>query len=233
MTSEPIFLSRPVVDAWDETPSLRGVAVELGDFGPAHRVAGQVVRVRVESGTGYFALANAPSGGRGELLIRRGAPVADELIARAQPGGALELTAPFGQGFPVEQAVGRDLLLFAAGSGIAPIRAVVQEVLARRPEFGHVALFYGERGHANFAFSDEHAAWRADNVHVVLCSSDPGAGWEGARGYVQDVARSHELAAVHPERTVAFLCGMKPMVIAVRAMLAENGLALERTYLNF
>jgi NAD(P)H-flavin reductase len=233
MNTESVFVARPVVDAWDETLSLRAVAVELGDLGAAHRVAGQVVRVRVPGGTGHFALANAPANGRGELLIRRGAPVADELIAEARPGSALELTAPFGQGFPVEAAVGRDLLLFAAGSGIAPIRAVVQEVLARRPEFGHVALFYGERGADSFAFSDEHADWRADNVHVILCSSDPAGGWEGARGYVQDVARSHELAAVHPERTVAFLCGMKPMVIAVRAMLSENGLATERTYLNF
>ena len=58
--------------------------------------------------------------------------LADEIIAAAKPGARIPASAPFGSGFPVEEAHGRDVILFAAGSGITPVRALLQWLLARR-----------------------------------------------------------------------------------------------------
>jgi NAD(P)H-flavin reductase len=227
------FTSLPVVDGWDETPTLRAIVLDAGLLGPRHDRPGQVVKARGQTGEGYFALANAPGVGKLELLLRRGGTVADELIARARPGAAIEVTAPFGRGFPVGEATGRDVLMFAAGSGISPIRALVQHLIAARDGFGRVVLFYGERRDGDFAFVREHAEWHGGRVQVVLCASQPSEEWAGARGYVQDVARSIAFAAVDTAGAVAFLCGMKGMVSAVRDSLAQHGLPVERTYLNY
>jgi NAD(P)H-flavin reductase len=229
------FFSATVTAAWDETPTLRGLRLDLGAHGDFYRAPGQVLKLRSPSGAhreGYFALGNAPGNGHAELLIKRGAPLADELIDAAATGTTLETTAPFGSGFPVAEAEGRNVLLFAAGSGITPVRALLQYLLARRDPSSHLALYYGQRSDADFAYVSEHDSWRAAGVHLVLCASQPSPRWHGARGYVQTVARELRLHEVSTANAVAFLCGMSSMIDAVRAELHSFGLPRERTFLN-
>jgi NAD(P)H-flavin reductase len=227
------FFPLVVLDAWDETRTLRALALDAGECAAQHLAPGQVVKVKNEKGEGYFALANAPGTKRLELLVRRGGTVGDELIARAEKGTPVEATAPFGRGFPVGEGRGRDLLLFAVGSGISPMRALVQRILSERDGFGRVVLFYGERTEADFAYAAERDAWIGSGVQVVLCCSQPTSAWAGPKGYVQDVARSISFATVDAGGAVAFLCGMKGMVSAVRDALGAAGLPVERTYLNY
>jgi NAD(P)H-flavin reductase len=227
------FFSLEVLDARDETPTLRAVHLDGRPAAAAHAQPGQVVKVRNSKGDGYFALANAPGSHRFELLVRRGGSVGDEVIAQAVPGARLEATAPFGRGFPIAEGSGRDLLLFAAGSGISPMRALVQHVTRKREGYGRVVLFYGERSDGDFAYAGEREQWVGAGVQVVLCCSRPSQEWAGPRGYVQDVARSIAFAEVDAVGAVAYLCGMKGMVSAVRDTLALAGLPVERTYLNY
>jgi sulfhydrogenase subunit gamma (sulfur reductase) len=225
----------PVLAAWDETEAFRGIRLALPPaLSRAHLRPGQVVKVRTEAGEGFFALASAPAGnGDAELLVKRAGRVPDAAIARAHPGAALELTAPFGNGFPLEEAVGRDVLLFAAGSGIAPIRAVIQYVLAHREAFRRVTLFYGQRHGAEFAYRREHLAWERAGVRVVLSPSGEDDAWPGVRGRVQVAARSLSFGGAPPEETVAFVAGMKAMVDDVRRTLAEAGIPPGRVHANF
>lgn len=229
------FSPTTVIDSWDETAALRAVRVDLGDRRSSHALPGQVVRLRADgAGDGYFALASAPaSDGHADLLLKRGAALADRIVAQATRGARIEMTSVFGKGFPLEPARGHHLLLFAAGSGVSPIRALVEHVLAHRADYGKAALFYGQRGHTDFAYQEEHARWNAADVRVVLCSSQPGDEWEGARGYVQDVAHSLGFLDIDTTRAVAYLCGMKNMVAGVKDVLARAQVPQDRVFLNF
>ena len=223
-----------VADAWDETETLRGVRLDFGEFAGAHTRPGQLVKLHAPGHkAGYFALANAPRGdGLGELLLKRGAPLADAVIAAAQPAALVDATVPFGDGFPVEQARGRDVLLFAAGSGITPVRALLQWILDRRAEHGRVALYYGQRSDRDFAYAGEQGQWQSAGVHLVRCASQPTPTWTGARGYVQLVARELRLHEISTDNAVAFLCGMESMIDGVRLELVRFGLSAERIFLN-
>ncbi len=235
MPVDAAFARVPVLDAWDETPALRAIRLDLGTQLSRHHLRpGQVVKVRTEVGEAYFALASAPSlAGRGEILVKRGTPVADAAVASAAPGRLLEVSTPFGNGFAVEEARGRDVLLFAAGSGIAAIRSLVQHILENRRDFGRVTLFYGQRRGADFAYVREHLDWERGGVRVVLCPSHEDEAWTGVRGRVQEVARSLAFGGSAPAGAVAFVCGMRPMVDDVRATLAKAGVPPERVHLNF
>jgi NAD(P)H-flavin reductase len=224
-----------VTAAWDETPSLRALRLQLPPpVAGAHHRPGQVVKVKVPPGEGYFALATAPAAdGRVELLVKRGAPVADAVVSAARPGAALQMTAPFGHGFPLEAALGRDVLLFAAGSGMAPIRSLVQSLIARRDEVDRVVLFYGQRRGAEFAYRSEHLGWERRGVRVVLCPSAEDDTWPGVRGRVQEAARALDWGGARPTQASAFLSGMSPMVSDVRAALAAAGAAPEHVHVNF
>jgi sulfhydrogenase subunit gamma (sulfur reductase) len=225
----------PVLEAWDETAAFRAVRLALPPpLARAHLRPGQVVKVRTATGEGFFALASAPDpAARADLLVKRGGKVADALVAGAAAGGPLQLTEPFGNGFPVEAALGRDMLLFAAGSGIAPVRALVQHVLGHRERFNRVTLFYGQRHGAEFAYRREGLAWERGGVRVVLCPSQADDAWEGVRGRVQEVARTLAFGGSAPGETCAFVSGMAAMVDDVRHTLAEAGVPKERVYSNF
>jgi NAD(P)H-flavin reductase len=225
----------PVADAWDETASLRAVRLQLPPpLAERHDLPGQVVKVKAAPGEGFFAIASAPArDGRIELLLKRGGKVADAAIAGAVPGVDLAVTAPFGRGFPLAEAIGKDVLLFAAGSGIAPIRALLQRLVARRDEVNRIALFYGQRRGAEFAYRAEHLAWERRGVRVVLCPSAEDDAWEGVRGRVQEVARTLDFGGARLADAVAYVCGMSTMVTDVRETLARAGVPPERVHVNF
>jgi len=233
LASTPLVGAR-VLSAWDETPTLRALRLQFPPAAArAHERPGQVVKLHSTAGEAYFALASAPDpAGLVDLLVKRGGRVADAAIASALPGEGMAVTAPFGKGFPVQEGHGRHVLLFAAGSGIAPIRALVQHVLAHRDEFDRVTLFYGQRRGEDFAYRREHLTWERGGVRVVLCPSQDEA-WQGVRGRVQEVARSLAFGGSPPESSVAFVCGMTAMVDDVKATLARAGISPERVHLNF
>jgi NAD(P)H-flavin reductase len=218
-----------VVAAWDEGPLMRGL--RLSPL-PAYR-AGQAIKVKHEGASAYFALATAWGEARApELLLRRGGGVADGLIATLRPGSPIVFEGPLGPGFPLEPARGRDVLLAAAGSAIAPIRALLDTMLEDRASYGKLSLFYGQEREEEFVYAAARSAWSAAGVQVTLCAHKPREGWSGARGFVQDAI----IAAgpgVDPSTAVAYLCGMPGMVSGVREALAGLGLASERSYLNF
>ena len=229
------FAPVPVLDTWDETAAFRGVRLALPPaLARAHERPGQGVKARTAAGEAFFALASAPDPtGAVELLVKRGGKVSDALVAAAAPGAAVELTRPFGDGFPLGEAEGRDVLLFAAGSAIAPIRSLVQHLAAHRNRFGRVTLFYGQRHGAEFAYRAEYLDWERRGIRVVLCPSAQDDAWQGLRGRVQEVARSLAFGGATPGETVAFVSGMTAMVDDVRRTLAAAGVPPDRVRANF
>lgn len=214
--------------AWDETAALRGVILDGPEVAASHHRPGQYLKLRVDEREGFLALASAP-GQPLQLLVKRGPPLAEALAGLAA-GATVHSSLALGAGFPLDEARGRDLLLFAAGSGIAPLRAVVQAVLAERRAFGRVSLFYGQRLPEEVAYRGEAGAWAAGGIelHPVISQPPPGS-WSGARGHVQEAFLRSGLPV---GEAVAFVCGMRAMVAEVKATLGERGLPPERVFLN-
>jgi NAD(P)H-flavin reductase len=228
---DPLFLSVPVLEAWDETPHLRGLRLRLPpELASRHVAPGQVVQLREPGGElGFFALANPPSAGEhAELLIKRGGRVADAVIAAASEGASLQVSAPQGPGFPVDDVRGRDVLLFATGSGISSIRALLHQLLADRNGHGKMRLYYGQRTAPQFAYTDDWDDWRRAGLQLVPVASEPGPGWKGAVGYVQDVAAAEGFGGAQPEKTLAYLSGVPGMLEGARVALSQFGVAPER-----
>lgn len=226
-----LFHPARVVAASDETPLLRAMVLEVPpEVLASYRSAGQFVEMRLQGGatSAFFAIANAPGGGALELLIKRGQGLSDEL-AELEAGAWVETTLAMGKGFPVAASRGRDMLLFATGSGIAPIRASLQEILRSRASYGAVDLFYGVRSAAEFPYPREFERYEAQGVRVHRVVSKRNENDVAYAGYVQGKFRE----ALPPvENAVALLCGQAGMIRGVKEALAEAGLPAERTHLN-
>lgn len=217
------------------SPAAEGlVQVELEvppEVASSFTAPGQYLKVTVPgAGDAYLAIASRPGAApdRVELLLKLGGAVTDA-IAKMGAGGAVKTTGAQGKGFPIERATGRDLVLVGTGSGISPLRSVIETVAARRSEFGKVSLYFGARTPGAMAYRERFDAWRAADVDVFPVVSRPqDTGWTGLTGYVQT-----HLAGVHIGSAVAFLCGQKGMVEAVKKGLAERGMHADAMFLNF
>jgi len=225
------FHTARVVSSVDETPTMRAIRLEVAPtIAASHREAGQFVEVRLpgHAGGGYFALANAPDGEGIELLVKRGEGLPDELVSL--PVGALVETTPaMGAGFPVEAMRGRDVLLFATGSGIAPIRAVLQALVKDRAAYGRIELFFGVRTEGELPYSEDLDAFEREGVRVHRVLSRPERSDRGHARWVQERFRE-ELPPV--ANAVACLCGLEGMIRGVSEALGEAGLGEDRIYLN-
>lgn len=153
--------------------------------------------------------------------VRAVGPVS-EALARLQPGDRLGLRGPYGNGWPVERAAGRDVLVIAGGLGLAPVRPILYRLAADRARFGRAALLYGSRGPADLLFADEYPAWREAGIDVAATVDHAGADW---RGHVGLVTLLIDKAAFEPANAVAFVCGPEVMMRFAAKALLRAGMA--------
>ena len=185
---------------------------------------GQYHRLAIDGvGESYFALASAPHALTFEYLVRGGSPVADAMA----DGVAVTLSAVAGPGFPLEKAVGHTVIMVATGTGIAPIRSVIQTLLPQRERFGRVQLVYGARTEAELAFSSEFKTWARAGLELHLTLSAKHQGWQGEVGRVQQ-----RLAKLEKTDAFAFLCGQAEMEAEVAGVLVSQGLDATRIFVN-
>src|SRR5476651_73650 len=135
----PVFVLLIIDEIRAETSELIHLSlIAPPEFLKAYSVPGQYVQIAIEGmKPSFFAIANGPSSERLEFLIKRGSPAA-EIIAAKKPGDSLQVSAPAGKGYPLVHAQGRDVYVIGVGSGIAPLRALMHTIMARRTDFAHI-----------------------------------------------------------------------------------------------
>ena len=225
------FHRATVIATADETPSLRALSLRVApEVASSHRIPGQYLRVRISpnSPEAYFAITNPPSGDRFELLVKRGSAVADAVIA-LPVGATLETSPAAGPGFPVAESFGKDVLLFATGSGIAPIHAALLALAAERDRFGEVHLFFGALTRCDFAYTAEFDALADRGIRIHRVVSRALDERDRYVGYVQERWRAELPRVADP---VAFLAGRPEMLEAVTRNLIGAGIPADRIYQN-
>jgi NAD(P)H-flavin reductase/hemoglobin-like flavoprotein len=174
----------------------------------------------------YYSIANAPRpDGSLELHVkaRDGGPVSTALVHGATVGGGLRLGPPMGE-LTLDPESDRDLLLVAGGTGLAPLKALVDQV-ARQGPARRVDLFVGAR--TEEAFYDRADLQRLQEAHSWLTvtravSDDPASGL--AQGVVGEVVGR---SGPWNSREV-FVAGPGVMVEDTVSRLLQDGVRRER-----
>ncbi|MCV2348155.1 2Fe-2S iron-sulfur cluster-binding protein [Paucibacter sp. Y2R2-4] len=168
-----------------------------------------------------YSLAAAPAADGGlELQVRAVAQgqLSTYWFEQAKQNDLLRLEGPHGSFF-LREVAGRDVVFLATGTGIAPLKAMM-EALQRMPAEAHprsLHLLWGGRLPIDLYWSvPDMPAW----FSYTPVLSRAGADWTGARGHVQDV-----LLQQRPDmRGIAvYACGSLAMIEAARRQLLAAG----------
>jgi NAD(P)H-flavin reductase/hemoglobin-like flavoprotein len=204
--------------------------IRLRPSEPLPYQAGQYVPVQVTRWPRVwrpYSIANAPRpGGLIELHVRAipGGQVSNTLVHHSVAGDCVVLGAPAGSMTLADSD--RDLLCVAGGTGLAPIKAIIEQALAassgRAGQQGRprkITLFVGARQHFDLYDLEDlqllESACPALRVLPVL-SDEPG--YNGLAGLLPDVVGGHSLF----EAAEAYICGPRAMVRLTAALLAAG-----------
>jgi NAD(P)H-flavin reductase len=164
-----------------------------------------------------------------DLTIRSAGAATAALIGLAV-SSEVTLRGPFGRGWPIEEAEGRDVVIVAGGIGLAPLRPVLDAILAQRPRFGAVRLYLGARTPADRLFVPEMDALSGrTDLEIAEIVDRAGHDWFGRVGIVTQL---FDQAAWDGSRVTAFICGPERMMQATATTLGRLGVAPDRTWLT-
>ena len=207
----------PITDLAASTPRSRLVSLDISHqpiaFQPGHAV---MVGQHGQSERRPYSIACSPEQAaetqRIELLIAiEPNGTLGPHLGSGMPGTLVDVEGPFGT-FTLPQVPPDGWLLFVAGgTGIAPLRSMLDHTL-RRHHGPRISLLYSARRGDEFAFVDElqrHAQRGHLELHQTV-TRDESSAWSGRRGRI---GRSHFEAVLHdPGGTFCVVCGPEPLV---------------------
>jgi len=208
---------------------------------PIRYTAGQYAELRVpgviDAPRSYSFAAAPPADGTpvAEVVfhVRKvpGGAFTPWLHGQAHVGERVQLAGPYGN-FWLRPG-DAPLLCIAGGSGMAPIKALLEAAKAAA-ESREVVYLFGARTQADLYMVDAMQAlarsWRTQMRFVPVLSDEPAdSDWTGARGMVTDL-----LAEFGPElsRYHAYLCGPPPMIDAAVEKLTSADVDEQRIYFD-
>lgn len=214
-----------IVGVADETPDTKTFALRFRDRTNGHSfhfLPGQFVELSVFGyGEAPFCIASSPT--RPDTLettVRRAGELTDALH-RLESDDEVGIRGPFGNGFDVAAARGKDLLFVGGGIGLPPLRSLIWNVLDERDRFGKVTILYGARTPHDLVYKDELKAWAARSdveFRVTVDMAEPG--WTGTVGVVPVL---FDKVPLSPQSTLAYVCGPPVMIrFVVRDLLARG-----------
>lgn len=202
------------------SPSVQSLSLELPpDFAFA---AGQWLHLHVATAQGLEKRAYSIASGPGERPLELAVTNVPEgavspLLCALQEGASLRVDGP--HGFFTRDDAQAPALFVGTGTGLSPLRSMLTELLAE-PEHPPVTLLFGVRTQADILWRSQLESWTRDpKFRLEVTLSRPDAGWTGRTGYVQNHVA--ELARALGEPHV-FICGLSPMVGAVRAICKQD-----------
>ena len=211
-------------------PDVVGVTLRLPPTAGLRFLPGQYVDIIANGVRRSYSLANSPRPDNLlEMHIRElpGGVLSAFWFGAAKVGDLLRMEAPLGTFFLREGGTG-PLIFLATGTGIAPVKAILEE-LAAEPDLAEgreVAVYWGNREPCDFYWQPPAGPV---SVRFVPVLSGRDAAWQGRRGYVQAAVLED-----FPELGDAqvYACGSQAMIKSAEELLTSRGLRRNRFYLD-
>ncbi|RMT93770.1 hypothetical protein ALP39_200176 [Pseudomonas marginalis pv. marginalis] len=205
------------------------VILRLPPKDPLSYLSGQYVDVIGKSGVRRsYSIANAPrQDGRLELQIRRveGGVMSQYWFEELASNDLLRLEGPQGT-FALRNTTPTNLVFLATGTGIAPVKAILEQLKAD-PELvagKKVWVYWGGRHAQDIYWAPELGSLPIAFMPVL---SRPDSSWEGRTGYVQDALAHDEIDLAD---AVVYACGSEHMIHSAKEKLVTIGLPHKNFY---
>lgn len=143
-----------------------------------------------------------------------------------EEGDIIGIRGPYGNGFPIEDWKGKNLIFIGGGIGLAPIWSVLQTTFGQKEEYGDLMLIYGARTSNDLVFKEElQEIKKKMTVHLSIDVEEPE--WEEFVGFVPQNVTDKKPS---PKNAITVTCGPPIMIKFVIKALKDLGFKNEQIY---
>ena len=117
-----------------------------------------------------------------DFTIRKVGKVTNEIFEN-YIGDKLFLRGPYGNGFDLENYKGKELIIVAGGTGLSPVRGVVEYFSKNSNECNGMTLITGFKSPEDILFKDDIKTWEK-TMNLILTVDKEAEGYTGKVGLV-------------------------------------------------
>ncbi|MBX3303584.1 MAG: FAD/NAD(P)-binding protein [Nitrospira sp.] len=151
-------------------------------------------------------------------------------IADLQPGETLGIRGPFGEGWPLEEAKGRHVVIVTGGLGCAPVVGAIEYIFRRRAQYGSIKILHGVKTPHDLLYRERFDHWRrAPDTEVLLTSDQPDKTWSYHIGVVTEL---FEHVTNDPAKSIVLMCGPEIMMRLGVPILLRQGIPATAVYVS-
>lgn len=234
MTNPHVMHAATIVEKIRETADIHTYRLRINDEAERRRyrfAAGQFNMVSL-FGVGEVAISIVSDPDEPESLDHtiRAVGRVTNAIARLEVGDVVGIRGPFGKGWPLDEAHGRDIVIVTGGLGCAPVVGAIEYIFRRRHQYGAVKILHGVKTPEDLVFHERFDRWeRQPDTEVLLTSDRPGKLW---RYHVGVVTELFELVSFNPVQTTVLMCGPEIMMRVGVPILLRRGLPAMSVYVS-
>ena len=135
-----------IVKIIEETPTIKTFTLKPLDGEKFNFQTGQFIELTVYGvGEAPFTPSSSPyKTDTIDVTIMRVGRMT-EVLHSMKEGDIVGIRGPYGKGYPVEEFVGKEVLIIGGGVGLAPLRSLLLTLIERINDFKKIILCYGAR----------------------------------------------------------------------------------------
>ncbi len=159
-------------------------------------------------GVGEFPASLPPSPTEDETFFTiRQVGSCTSALFQLKAGDKFAVRGPYGNGFPMEEYYGRNLVFVAGGIGLIPLRSCIVYALQNREKYQRILIFHGAKTPKELMYVPKLHEWeQSAGVECYLTVDRAEDDWGGHIGVVGSLFKKPGVL-VPVENTTAFVCG--------------------------
>lgn len=217
-----------IVDIKQETPDIKTFRLKFKDkaIGDSFTYKpGQFVEFSVfGEGESPFCISNSPTRNSIECSVKKMGK-ATQALHEMDTGDEVGIRGPYGNGFPLDELKGKNLLLVAGGIGLAPLRSLINYCMDNRKDYKTITIVNGARTSKDLVYKDEYKTWeKTKDTHLHLTVDCQEENWTCMVGVVPKI-----LEEIKPtcKDSIAIVCGPPIMIKFTMPVLIKLGFCAE------
>ncbi|MFH1594642.1 MAG: FAD/NAD(P)-binding protein [Candidatus Omnitrophota bacterium] len=218
-----------VLDIITETPTIKTIK-----FKPDEVITfrtGQFVEITIPGvGEAPFTPSSKPSVKETlEVSVMRVGKVTEK-VHELKKGDVIGVRGPFGNGYPMDEFKGKEVLVVGGGCGFAPLRSLMYSFFDLTGQFKKLYFRGGCKNPNEFLYRKEIEEWgKRSDLNLELTVDKGDQGWKGKVGVVPTILDDVEMDY---KTGIAIVCGPPIMMKFTTQKLLDMGFGEDNLYLS-
>lgn len=184
-----------------------------------------------------YSLCSAPFEGAYQVGIKRvnQGVFSNYALDQLNVGDSIDVMPPAGNfKYQTNPTAKKNIVLFAAGSGITPILSITKAILHEEPN-SSVTLFYGNKGFSKVMFAEELEQLKNNyltrfRLFHIFSQESQGIPIQKGRIDHDRLLALHRAFLSHETIDSVYVCGPEEMILSVKSFFEDKGLAANQIH---